>query len=212
MISLSSVLVSWSVGRRLRLRTEANNIRAEAAGVLGELERSRDLFLSIYPQAQAVYVEASEIMTAVNTREPLKSRRQKARDHLLWKRLNDIHNQITLKLMDERIDKGYVRLFTYYPSVRPLYQTTLAKMRSADGIMFAELLRRLESSIFAVPDRERRLYTASIGNALREAAERTEPEHRQRLGTELSPAEKYLVHRIEASDDLLLARERSQKR
>src|SRR5512138_2043107 len=87
-ISLVSVLVSWSLDRKLRLTNEANSIRAAAASVLGDLERSRDLFLSLYPQAQAVFVEASEIATDTKPLESRAERVQRARDYL-WKRLNE---------------------------------------------------------------------------------------------------------------------------
>ena len=43
LISLISVLISWSFDRKIRLAKEADDIRAAAASSLGELERWNDL-------------------------------------------------------------------------------------------------------------------------------------------------------------------------
>jgi hypothetical protein len=40
------------------------------------------------------------------------------------KRLNEIHNSVVLRLIDDRTDTGYVRLLSYYSSVLPLSNDT----------------------------------------------------------------------------------------
>jgi hypothetical protein len=206
-ISLISVLVSWSVDRNLRRSTEANTIRTAAAGVLGELERSRDLFLSLYPQTQAIIVETSEIVTSVDGDKPRRLQVQKARD-FIWKRLNDVHNVITLKLMEERIDSGYIRLFPYYPSIRTVYQTAVRNLRATDAEMLAHLLRECEARIMSFADSRGHLYSALVGNSLRAAASEVESQYRARFASALKPAEAYLLQRIEAADSALLNRQK----
>jgi hypothetical protein len=200
-ISLISVLVSWGLDRSLQKSKDANSIRLAAAEVLADLERSQDLYLSLYPQAQSALVEASEI--ALQGIEPRPQRVQRARD-FLWKRVNEIHNAIVLKVIDERLDVGYVRLFSYYSGIRPLYQETLKRMRATDAAMLSDLLRELETRILSFSNSERDTYTATIGNSLRDGASAVESKYRSVFASGLQEAEKFLVERIEASDTALL--------
>ena len=47
---------------------------------------------------------------------------------------------ILRKAVDERIDSGYIKLFSYYPSIRKLYQETLTQLRLENDEMLKELL------------------------------------------------------------------------
>jgi len=201
-ISLISVLISWNVDRQLRRTTEANDIREAAAAVLADLERTRELAFSVFPQMQSAIVEASEIATEADAGGRRRSV-ERARD-FLWKQINGIHNGIVLKLIDERVDTGYIRLFSYYPGVRPLYQDAIARVRARQADMIQNVLAELEPRILGFGDATGDVFTAMVGNSLRVGAARVEALYRDRFAGDLRRAERYLVEKIEADDDAVL--------
>jgi hypothetical protein len=107
--------------------------------------------------------------------------------------------------VDERIDNGYTRLFGYYPAVRKLYQETLARLRREDDDMLKELLTQIELSVMSFTNTDRDLHSADVGNALREAAGQVKAKYKERFCTEMGPAERFLVEKIEANDKHLLS-------
>jgi hypothetical protein len=200
-ISLISVLVSWSIDRSMRLRAQADEIRSAAASTLADVERWRDLAFSLYTEAQPVFVEASETATSSN---PTPVRRLEAARDLLWKRLNEIHNAIMKKILDERLDKGYAKLFGYYPEVRSLYQKTLMEFRRLDDEMVKEFLGEVQMSVLAFENAEPAPATADVGNALRSTADRVKEKHMRYFLTSMKTSESFLVQKIESNDNDLL--------
>jgi hypothetical protein len=205
LISLVSVLISWNIDRKIRLAKEADDIRAAAASSLGELERWNDLSLSLYTEAQSTFVDASEVATRIEMKSPLNERLERARD-LLWKRLNEIHTSILRKAVDERIDSGYIKLFGYYPSIRRLYQETLARMRLENDEMLKELLTQSELSIMSFMNANDGLHSAEVGSALRATASQVKAKYKEKYRTEMMATERFLVEKIEADDKHLLNR------
>jgi hypothetical protein len=204
LISLTTVLVSWKVDRKTRLTAQADQIRIAAADTLGELERCNDLLLSIYTRAQSVIVDASEIATSHTETKSL-TRAESARD-FLWKKLNEIHTAILNEIVDERVDNGYIKLFSYYPSVRGLYKRTLDELRKEDANMLQELLGGLEVTVISSENGEGASHSASVGNALRATALRVQSKYKPKFQLCLTTTEKFLTDKIEADDNRLLSR------
>ena len=205
LISLIGVLVSWSIDRKIRLAREADEIRAAAASRLGDLERWRDLALSIYTEVQPHFVDASELVVSEEEFSTRAARVERARD-LLWKRISEAHGRIRHRAVDEKIDSGYTRLFGYYPTVRNLYQETLSRLRSTDDAMVRELLAEVERSIVAFARSREELHSADIGKALRATASQVRARHQEELRRAMRSAEEYLVEKIEADSESLLKR------
>jgi hypothetical protein len=204
LISLVSVLFSWNADRKLRQTTEANDIRLAAANMQVDLYRWQQLALSIFAEAQPIYVEASE--TATSGAGDVPARLARARD-LVWKRLNAQRTLIQRKIIDERIEGGYTRLFSYYPAARDLHLDTLTRLEHEEKEMFQKLLVTTERAVLDLHDHPTPLRTSDVGNALREKSAALEKEFESRLGSAASPADRYLVDKIRASNDTLLDRD-----
>jgi hypothetical protein len=210
LISLGSVLISWDVDRRIRLTKEANDIRIAAATTLGDLERWKGLSLSLFAECQGSFVEASEIASssAQDSPEARNKRLQRARD-LLWKKINEAHNNILRKIVEEKLENGYMTTFVYFPNIRLLYQQSLQRMQKSDADMVNEILSTSEINMLSFAETGADLQTAPVGNALRRTAVEVRAKYQNRLAEDLSEAQKFLIGKIEGSDgDLLNAHQR----
>ena len=206
LISLISVLVSWRIDRKIRLAREADDIRSAAASTLGDLERWNDLSLSLYAEVQPVFVDASEIIARAEAETSHDERVERARD-LLWKGINEAHIAIRRKVVDEKIDNGYTRLFGYYPAIRRIYQDALTRMRMEESSMVNELLEQIELAVMSFAQTDRKLHSAEIADALRSTARKAQARHQERLRGAMRNAEKFLIEKIEADDEYLLSGE-----
>ena len=99
---------------------------------------------------------------------------------------------ILRKAVDERIDSGYIKLFSYYPSIRKLYQETLTQLRLENDEMLKELLTQSELSIMSFMNTNHGLHSAQVGNALRATASQVKAKYKERFRTEMKTTGKIL--------------------
>jgi hypothetical protein len=106
-VSVVALVITWTKDRDVRVREQADRVRAAAAKTLAKLERWQTLQLSLYDQLQPVFVETSEMLgkefNVIGTRD------------YLWKQLNAEHTRISAKVLEEGFETAYVDLFAYYP-------------------------------------------------------------------------------------------------
>ena len=211
LISLATVVVSWNSDRRLRITKDADEIRLAAATTIGELERWEAISLSITADIQPAFVEAGEQLarsglTPVNQKSPVQVRDQ------LWKKFNELSTAIDRRILDERIESGYLKLFAYFPNTRTIYASTLKRLRTADTEMRKEFLAGIESNVLAFQKVNRdSLQSAEVGNALRRVAAEIGKKYSDRFRQERAAAETFLVAKVGAKDDELLEQSRNAK-
>lgn len=209
-VSLITILRSWSLDRELRITKDANEIRAASAKALGELERWEEITQSVHANAQTVFVEASEMVAAV---EPSAARGKtviQARD-LMWRKLNDLFSAAHKRIVDERIDSGYLGLFSYFPQTRQIYVDTLARLDAAGVEMRNDLLVRIERSILSFKNLQEPIESAEIGNALRAVSNEVKTKYGERFKKERAVSDQFFLEKIKARDDELLASAKAAK-
>ena len=212
LVSLVTVVVSWNVDRGMRSTRDADEIRAAAVVALGELERWQTIPLSVYANTQGLFVEVGEMITAVDKVPARNKVVIEARDKA-WKRINDLYVIIDKKILDERIESGYSKLFTYFPNIREIYLNTIFAFHSVDLEMRREFLIGTERAILDFRNRkaEEPIQSAEVGSALRRVASELQTKYAARFSAERLTTEKYLLDKITANDDALLKKSRDAK-
>lgn len=210
LISLITVLLSWSADRSLRITKDANEIRATASKALGEIQRWESISQSVHSSAQVSFIEAAELIAASNLTAGSGRNIVQARD-LLWKKLNDLYSQSSKRILDERIDGGYVGLLSYFPEVRQRYLDTLTGLNLLNRQMQAELLARSEATLLSFERREGPIQSAEIGNALRAVSAQIQLKYEERFKKQRQACDEFLLDKIRANDDDLLAKSKATR-
>ena len=204
-ISLVSILISWSIDRDLRRTQEVDKIRKAAAATFAKLERASEISLSIFELAQHYYVEAAEIIAKESSDKSMELSVMKARD-FLWKSLNSTRDDIRKAWYDEEIDTGYEQLLSYYPVIRNIYRKTIKNMRNTEDEMLKELLSRTETDIMMSINKGEQFQTALLGNKLRKTSAEIRTKYSGELNSLLYEILSFLTKIIEADNSYLLNR------
>lgn len=210
LISLITVLVSWRADRSLSITKDANEIRATASKALGEIQRWESISLSVHASAQVSFIEAAELIATSSPKAGTGRNTVQARD-LLWKKLNDLYAQRSKRITDERIDGGYVGLLSFFPEVRKLYLDTLTDLNSLSLEMQAELLARSEATLLSFEQRTGPIQSAEIGNALRAVSAEIQLKYEARFKKQRLACDAFLLDKITANDDDLLAKSKATR-
>lgn len=200
LISMAAVVTAWWRDRLLRRRELADRIRNGAAKTLAKLERWQELSLSLFQDAQPLFVETSEHLAD-------RFEVTAARDYL-WKSLNTARIGVLKRIVDEQIETAYADLYGYHPEVRDLIRATFARLKEEEELLFARFLEDTQNDIFSMKDLENEYHTAQLGNALRETAFKHRDQYDTRIRGVMGQALNFLAKLILTSDRDLLRRNR----
>ena len=115
-VSVTALLISWSKDRDSRQKEQANQVRVAVGTAVAKLDRLQALHLSAFQELQPVFVDTGEMLTRdFNV--------VAARDFLV-KSINGQRTKIVGKALDEHIETAYIGLFSHFPAIRPLVNTT----------------------------------------------------------------------------------------
>jgi hypothetical protein len=163
-----ALIIAWTKDRDVRVREQADRVRAAAAETLAKLERWQALQLSLYDQLQPILVETSEIFDR-------EFNIIVARDYL-WKQINAEHTRISSKVLDEGFETAYVDLFAYYPTIRHKFLDVVDSLKATEQNAIESLLLNTQDAVTSFQGKKSTYSTAQLGNALRAAVAHTRKE------------------------------------
>jgi hypothetical protein len=201
LISIISLMYSFSKDRELRRKEQADVIRKAAGKTIAKLDRWKEITLSLYQDIQPLLVETTEkLQQDFNVIA--------VRDYL-WKKLNEKQIEILNNILKEDIETAYVDLYGFHPSVRNLFEETLSQLKSDQEAIFKKLLDETQDSILSFSGKEDTYQTAELGNRLRFSADAIREEAKRTIKERLDPLDIFLNRLVSMSDrDLLEGKER----
>jgi hypothetical protein len=195
-VSVVALVITWAKDRDVRVREQADRVRAAAAKTLAKLERWQTLQLSLYDQLQPVFVETSEMLDK-------EFNLNGTRDYL-WKQINAQHTRISAKVLEEGFETAYVDLFAYYPSIRQTFLDVIVSLRAAEQTAVESLLLDTQRAVMSFEGKKSVYFTAQLGNALRGAAAHIRDKFVRDTNSALIPIRDQLYTLISTRDEGLL--------
>jgi hypothetical protein len=197
LISAFALTQQLSKDRAVRQTEQANEIRMAAARTLEGLLRWRELSLSLFWEAQPIYVQAS--VDLKRTRDNIA-----VRDELYSKLLGKYFG-VGQEKRKEKILSAYIQMYKFSPVIKPYFETIIKRLEQADEDMLVDFLNSTQADVLdadpTIPN------TAVLGNALRTTAKRVGADYELALIKILAEPEKFLSDLIILPDEMLLQRE-----
>lgn len=203
LVSLFSLMSSFSKDRDLRRKEQADIVRNAAGRTIAKLDRWKEITLSLFEEIQPLFVETTEILS--KDYDILVAR------DFLWKRLNEERIEILKKILGENIETAYVDLYGYHPHVRDLFEETLNQLKADTETLFEKLLNETQDDILFFSDKKDAYQNADLGNRLRYSAGIIREEYHKVLKDRLRPLDEFLNDLVSKSDKDLLEGKESKK-
>ena len=196
LITLYTLYSAWIQSKRVREKELATNIRNACANVLGKLERWRELNLSIFENAQPLYVETSEMLE--KNQNVIKTR------DYLWKSLSAARNAIRHTVLEEKLESAYTDLYGYSPQLVDGFILALEQLKTAENTVFTDFLAKTQDSVMDWQDKLNRYTSAMLGNELRELAAQHGEQFEQSTQAAIAPLKQKLTELLRESDQALI--------
>ena len=145
--------------RRLRRKEYADRIRQAVADTVGSAERWAELAARLYDDIQALITETD--MLLVKKQDVVAAR------DVFWRGLVEARAISSGRILDEKLDSGYVGLYGYAPNIHALYLTAMTALKKADEAAYDQLMAQTQEDIMQMPDNEKPFQSAALGNRLR---------------------------------------------
>lgn len=196
-ISAIALAISWGRDRQIAVKKQADKVRNAASKTLAKLERWQELSLRLYEDVQPLFVEASEMLAKdPNNAEP-------PRD-FLWKKLEEVRQSATLRIVDEELEVAYVDLYGYIPAIYQSFVQTVQKLKEEDETAFRDLQEATQKNVMSFADRGRGFQTAELGNSLRRTCAQIQDSLQTAMQDTLKPIHEFLLSVILKSDNDIL--------
>jgi hypothetical protein len=170
LLSLVALLSTLYREQQLKRKEYADKIRHAAATIIAKLERWRELELRFYQEIQLVTIDTSL--------EFLKTKDKFATRDYLWREFVRTHTISSQRFSDEQIEIAYVDLYGYNLVVQELFVKAINQMKTIEEDMYVEVLRLTQNEILEL-DPVQHVYSAEIGNNLRDACSRVATKHKK---------------------------------
>ncbi len=164
-ITLLPLCLGWRKERSFARRQQADQIRFAAAKLISNLERWREITLSIFEEVQACFVETSQIAA----RNPDRLDFTAARD-FQWKEISRIRAAVRRQLVSENIQSSHAGLIAYCPGARMQFVVVFEKLGTIEQENFEHLLLATQQVVEDFKKSAAPYSTARLGNALRDRA------------------------------------------
>lgn len=158
-ITLGTLYSAWIQSRRLKEKEMANGIRNACATVLGKLERWQELSLSLFENAQPLYIETSEMVA--RNRNVIQ-----ARDYL-WKRLTLARNALRQAILAEKLELAYTDLYSYSPKLVDAFMAVLGELKQLESEAYVDFLEKTQQNVLDYASHLSGYTSAMLGNDLR---------------------------------------------
>ncbi len=196
LITLYTLYSAWVQSKRIREKELATNIRNACANVLGKLERWRELNLSIFENAQPLYVETSEMLE--KNQNVIKTR------DYLWKSLNAARNEIRHTVLEEKLESAYTDLYGYSPQLVDGFTHALEQLKTVENAVFTAFLAKTQDSVMDWQSKLNQYTSAMLGNELRELAAQHGEQFEKNTHTAIAPLKQKLTELLRESDQALI--------
>jgi hypothetical protein len=202
LLTFASILVSaaglawtWHQDILTRERDQATEVRKAAASTLAKLERLGQLTDVLFADLQPTIVEASDLL-AKNHDPDL------ARDYF-WKTVSAARLAQRKRVLDEQIENDYVTLYSYVTQARPLFQSTIKNLRSAEDDAIENILVGCQDKFREYDPKH---YTrADLGNKCRDVLEAEREAYFNNISTILSPLKQRLEGIVSEQDSAIIS-------
>jgi hypothetical protein len=196
LLSLVALLTTLYRDQQLKRKEYADKIRHSAATIIAKLERWRELELRFYQDVQPIMIDTSL--------EFLKTKDIYATRDYLWRELVRTRTISLQRFSDEQIEIAYVDLYGYNSNVQELFTKAIDQMKRIEEDMNVEALTLTQNEILEL-DPVQHVYSAEIGNNLRDACERVAKKHKELMDAVLKRFRNEMMKIVgEASDSKIV--------
>ena len=160
LLTASGLLYSWRKDRQLRRTELADKIRAEAAKILGALERWREASMLPFIEIQPTILKTvdklfenrpTEIQPKILTMTTVEKRNEHTvvvgALNILRKEINQIRSSAKKTLVDENVTAAYTGLYAYCPLIRLAFVQTMQNLIRMESGLHEALLTGAEEAI-----------------------------------------------------------------
>jgi hypothetical protein len=201
-VALSAIALVLSLARDRDSRTleQANRVRAAAASAVVKLDRWQAVELSLYQELQPLFVELSEDF---GRKYDVVAVRDK-----FWRQVNVERTKIARQVLEEQLGTAYLDITAHVPAARLRYQKALLELGRVEAQVTSEFLAGGEDAILGMPRTRANYHTATLGNALREQADRSLAALKEQSDRVLSSLREFLLSVIALPDAEIAGRVR----
>jgi hypothetical protein len=196
-ILLSALALAWTWHQDIatRERDQATEVRKAAAATLAKLERLGQLTDLLFADLQPTIVETTDLLAE-------KHNADSARDYF-WKTVSAAGLAHRKRVMDEQIESAYVTLYGYVTQARPMFQTAVKDLRSAEEEAIDGILDGCQKEILAYDPKT--YIPAILGNKCRDTVSAQRKTYFAKVTAILTPLERRLEGIVSKQDGEIIA-------
>lgn len=192
-ISLAALLNTLSKDRAVKESERASRVRDAAAKAISQLDRWRQVELSLYDSLQPAFVETSEMLQQdFNV--------VKARDHL-WRTIGAEVSKVRSKTSDDQIGIGYLDALSYAPKTRTPFLAAFERLQEIERSTVEKLLTTTQNDVLSFRGRQNEYTSAMLGNALRASAAHCRDEMQSQSKGTIESTQEVFFEIINSSDE-----------
>jgi tetratricopeptide (TPR) repeat protein len=182
-ISAMTLIFSLSKDRALREKENADKIRDAAAKTMAKLDRWLELSLSIFQDAQPVFIDTIEMLKTEFNKDDFDIENTR---NYLWKNMISLYNEISRKILDEDLQTAHNNLFGnrplgYQPRLTEIFKVKLKELQAARDKSFRDFIFETQENVLAYNDRKYDYKTNDLWNDLKDTAESNKDEYEKNV-------------------------------